>query len=154
MVRELVNEDDTDQSDNESGVCNDDAIVLIDGISDFNTEGNVSPGSTVSSIHQELSKKQIDLNASVVSINCWNGFKLIGDNIDKNIYRSFQRLNYGTKPLHYFHSFALLDRADFSGLSDEPPKRDIDFNTVLPTSDDIVHLRKSFVILITRYDSN
>ena len=101
----------------------------------------------MSSIHQELSTKQIDLNASVVSINCWNGFKLIGDNIDKNIYQSFQRLNYGTKSLHYFHPFALLDRVDFSGLSDEPPKDDIEILCYQ-------HLMKSFVILITRYDSN
>ena len=67
----------------------------------------------------------------------WDGFKLIGDNIDKNVHRSFQRLNYTTQSLHYFHTYALLDRVDFSVLSDEPPKGEINFNTLLPNDEDI-----------------
>ena len=75
----------------------------------------------------------------------WDGFKLIGDNIDKN--RSFQRLNYTTQSLHYFHYFhtyALLDTVDFSGLSDEPPKGEINFNTLLPNDEDMCKLKREF----------
>ena len=31
----------------------------------------------------------------------WDGFKIVGDNIDKNIRPSFQRCNYQTKSFHY-----------------------------------------------------
>lgn len=46
---------------------------------------------------------------SVESPSCWRGFKLVGDNLDKNIRPSFQRFNNRTDSLHYFHHYALLD---------------------------------------------
>lgn len=45
------------------------------------------------------------------------GYKIVGDNIDKNIRASFQRIDHQTKSVHYFHIFAAKDRIDFSGLS-------------------------------------
>ena len=35
----------------------------------------------------------------------WSGFKLVGDNIDKNVRHTYQRLGQETMPLHYFHRF-------------------------------------------------
>ena len=34
-------------------------------------------------------------------------YKIVGDNIDKNIRPSFQRVSHQTKSLHYFHSYDL-----------------------------------------------
>ena len=48
----------------------------------------------------------------------WDGFKLVGDNIDKNIRPSEQRIDRQTRSLHYFHSFAVRDRVNFSNTSD------------------------------------
>ena len=44
-------------------------------------------------------------------------YKIVGDNIDKNIRASFQRIDHQTKSIHYFHTFAAKDRIDFSNLS-------------------------------------
>ena len=41
----------------------------------------------------------------------WTGFKVVGDNLGKNIHPSFSRLNTKTKSLHYFHYYAVLDRS-------------------------------------------
>ena len=48
-------------------------------------------------------------------------FRVCGDNIDKTIHRRFLRSDVGNISLHYFHSFAILNRVDFSHLSDEIP---------------------------------
>ena len=52
--------------------------------------------------------------------------------------------------LHYFHSYALLDRVDFSGLSDDPANGVIDFTTLLPDSNNIEEIKETFIILVTR----
>ena len=54
-------------------------------------------------------------------VDNWHGFKLVGDNIDKNVRASYQCIFHTTQSLHYFHSYAVLDSIDFSGLSDELP---------------------------------
>ena len=42
----------------------------------------------------------------------WNGFKIVGDNVDKNVRPTFQRSN---QSLHHFHSYAVKDRVNLSG---------------------------------------
>ena len=85
-------------------------------------------------------------------INEWKGFKIIGDNIDKNIHRSYQRIGRTTQSLHYFHACAVLDRVDFSGLSDEPPQPSIvDPLEFLPSQSDITLVKQDFAILISRF---
>ena len=77
----------------------------------------------------------------------------IGDNIDKNIRASFQRLDHQTKSLHYFHSFAVKDRIDFSTLSDVTPHYvKIDPATLLPGPEDLTALLKEFQIIVSRYN--
>ena len=39
----------------------------------------------------------------------WTGFKIVGDNLDKNIHPSFSRSDNATRSLHYFHYYAVLD---------------------------------------------
>ena len=85
------------------------------------------------------------------SFDSWNGFKLVGDNIDKNVRASYQRIGHTTQSLHYFHSYALLDRIDFSGLSDAPPPPSIvDPLTFLPLEEDIYLVESDNVTLISR----
>ncbi len=43
----------------------------------------------------------------------WSGFKIVGNNIDKNIRPSLQRLTHQTKSLRFFHSYAVKDRVNF-----------------------------------------
>jgi L1 cell adhesion molecule like protein len=90
-------------------------------------------------------------NSSTNLQQAWQGFKLVGDNIDKNIRPSFERINLHTQSLHYYHCFAVLDRVDLSGLSDEAnPEITIDLSKLLPSSDDITLMKKHFSTLISR----
>ena len=58
------------------------------------------------------------------------------------------------KDLHYFHLYAVRDRVDLSGTSEEPPSLDPDIHVklseLLPTEDDIKQMKSNFVILISR----
>ncbi len=74
--------------------------------------------------------------------NGWSGFKIVGDNIDKNVRRSFQRVDRQTQSLHYFHSYAVRDRVSLSAYSDFPPdKPDINPTTLLPTPSDLASIQ-------------
>ena len=83
--------------------------------------------------------------------NCdWTGFKLVGDNVDKNVRQSFQRIDRMTRSLHYFHSYAVLDRIDLSGLSDHQEVKEIDAYTLLPNSEDLKIMKNAFEVLVSR----
>ena len=84
------------------------------------------------------------------------GFKLVGDNLDINIKSRFMRMEgSGNKSLHFFHSYAVLNKVDFSNLPDfhlptclnSPKKRAL---SLLPSADDDRLLRQDFMVLISR----
>ena len=79
------------------------------------------------------------------------GYKILGDNIDKNIRVSFQRIDHQTKSVHYFHTFAVKDQIDFSTLSESSP-HDIKVNltTLLPGSMDLATLLNKLQVIVSR----
>ena len=79
------------------------------------------------------------------------GFKIVGDNIDKNLRRSFQRSDRTTISLHYFHACAVKDRIDFSSFSNlRPTHVVIDPAVLLPNAADVASIKEEFQILISR----
>lgn len=83
----------------------------------------------------------------------WFGFKIVGDNIDKAIKPRHETIHRHGQSLHYFHSFAVLDRIDFSFLSAEPSQLDptlFPAEMLLPSSEELDGIKKSFSILIAR----
>ena len=88
-------------------------------------------------------------------------YKLCGDNIDKTVHQRYMRSDsHGTRSLHYFHSYAIADRINFSNLSQETqPSRSLNSHTqallLLPSLEDEEALKKNFKILISRilYDN-
>ena len=93
-----------------------------------------------------------DPEHSEVSPTVWNGFKIVGDNIDKNIRPSYQRCDRQTASLHYFHACAVGDRIDFSSLPNiRPTSVLIDPTDLLPKAADIDALKDKFQILVSRY---
>ena len=81
-----------------------------------------------------------------------NGFKIVGDNIDKNVRPSFQRSDQQTKSFHHFHACAVRDRVDFSSLSDvERSSEKVDINSFLMTNLDWEAFKDTCAILISRY---
>ena len=71
------------------------------------------------------------------------GYKIVGDNIDKNIRVSFQLIDHQTKSVRYFHTFAAKDQINFSNLAKSVP-HDIKVNltTLLPRSTDLATFLK------------
>ena len=81
----------------------------------------------------------------------WSGFKLVGDNIDKNFRRSFYRHNRQTISMHAFHTYAVKDRIDLSSLSDAPPSgAKVDIAKLLICQADIDGLNKDVTTLLSR----
>ena len=54
----------------------------------------------------------------------WFGFKIVGDNIDKTVKPRHETMQHHSQNLHYFHSYTVQDRIDFSQLSDTPSQLD------------------------------
>jgi L1 cell adhesion molecule like protein len=60
----------------------------------------------------------IQCNYLNIGVEGWSGFKIVGDNLDKNFRRSYQRLERQTVSHHYFHMYAVKDRVDLCQASD------------------------------------
>ena len=83
----------------------------------------------------------------------WSGFKIVGDNIDKTVFASFQRLDDNTTcSLNYFHAYAAKDRIDFSRLSDSQPSQcEMDLESLLPSQSDVETIKGVISVLLSRY---
>lgn len=83
-------------------------------------------------------------------------YRLCGDNIDKTVKQRYMR--YGiAKPnsIHYFHSYAVADRIDLSGMSETVlPLPSVDAEqlsiSLLPSTDDDESISNNFAILVSR----
>ena len=81
----------------------------------------------------------------------WAGFKIVGDNIDKNFRPSAQRYDNKTKSLHWFHYFAVKDWINFASYSDSAPvSPTVDITKLLVNKDDIAKITDDVEILISR----
>lgn len=82
----------------------------------------------------------------------WQGFKLVGDNLDKTVRRRHQTHDAQTVSMHYFHYYGIMDRIDLSNVSDKAPKKpkDIDGNLFLPTLTGIEAINQDFCTYIAR----
>ena len=84
------------------------------------------------------------------------GCKLVGDNIDKGVKTCYMRVEGShNKSLHYFHSFAVLNRVDFSHLPDVFPHTCLNHPrqlalALLPSKDDDRALTQLFGIHVSR----
>ena len=83
-------------------------------------------------------------------------YHLCGDNLDKGIKQRYMRID-NEKPasIHYFHSFAVADRIDFSNLSDQlilTEQRDAELvaKSLLPIPEDNMAFRTNICILMSR----
>lgn len=77
-------------------------------------------------------------------------FKIVGDNIDKNVKPSRERAEIKTQSLHYFHSYVVKDRIPVTDLSDDPSQKKPDPQEFLPSEEDIKSIKNEMRILLTR----
>ena len=86
----------------------------------------------------------------------WDGFRVIGDNLDKNVRPRFRRIDRGTQSLHFFHVYAAKDRVNLSNVTDSPssflntPVAELPVQSLLPTSSDNQSLFSDFSVLVSR----
>ena len=83
------------------------------------------------------------------------GFRICGDNIDKTVRRRYMRTDKKNSSLHYFHSYAVLNRIDASSLSDEIPDlhqldKKVVTRTMLPSESDDKAIRENITKLVSR----
>lgn len=77
------------------------------------------------------------------------GYKLVFDNIDKNVKPRYMRCDAQTKSLHYVQVYGVKDRIDYSLFTSEH-KTDMNLYSILPTSEDYESLKRDFGVLISR----
>ena len=80
-------------------------------------------------------------------------FKIVGDNIDKDVKPRNMRSDYQTRSLHYFHAYAVRDRLNLDDCDDSgstPDLSSIDLELLLPSKDNETQIRNSMGILIAR----
>lgn len=80
-------------------------------------------------------------------------FKIVGDNIDKEVKPRDMRSDYQTRSLHYFHAYAVRDRLNLDNCDDSasaPDMSSIDLRKLLPSKDDNTEIRKNMCILMAR----
>lgn len=81
-----------------------------------------------------------------------NSYKIVIDNLDKNFRASYQRIDRTTQSFHCVHAYAVLDRVDFSGLSDRITgiQTPVDLNSLLPNTADLASVEEHLKVLISR----
>ena len=84
------------------------------------------------------------------------GYKIVGDNIDKNVRPRYTRQHSKTLSMHCYHSYAVRDRVNISGLSDEVPNLQrvpllsVPVTDILPSQTDEISIKHNFAILVSR----
>ena len=80
-----------------------------------------------------VNESELQSGEGGMSVN--TGYKIVFDNIDKNVAPRFMRNEHQIRSLHYFHSYAVKDRLDFSNLSSQRPTN-INVFGVIPDEED------------------
>lgn len=145
-------------SDQESCVA-DDTAVSLDSCSlptlDVSLISCEEESISEITISREISP-HLQTSTSPVSAEHWQqpksinaGYKLVFDNIDKNVKPRYMRSDSQTLSLHYVQVYGVKDRIDYSSLSGEKPTQ-VNLYSVLPDTTDYDLLRKDFTILVSR----
>lgn len=93
-----------------------------------------------------------DAVASPDDTSVWQGFKIVGDNIDKTVHHRYQRMGDETISLHYFNAYAVKDRINFSTLSNETKNlpSPLPLHILLPSEGDLKEMNHNLGILVMR----
>lgn len=142
-------------SDLESSVSPPSPIPLKLPSSDL--DSSVSPPSPIPSEITFSETSSVDVDEFLGHADCpspkHKTFKIVGDNIDKNMRPRDMITDHQVRSLHYFHSYTVCDRLDLSDTSKEVPVPDVpslNVQNLLPTSSDESCMTENFSILIAR----
>ena len=123
----------------------------IEQSADINCEERIEQSADVNCEESHVNDR-LAIVSSASTLLKWWGFKIVIDNIDKNLRRSFQWSDNKTVSMHACHMYACLDRIDFSSLSDVMPSDPlIDVETLLIGKAEINELNGDVEVLLERY---
>ena len=108
-----------------------------------------SPSSSIFSQFTDSSSTR-DEETCLNSSRTWT-YKLVGDNIDKNIRPREIRSDHQTQSLHFFHTYVVRDRVNLSTFSNQEPVCDLSrahLEKLLPSSSDKQTMLENFGILV------
>ena len=125
------------------------------------SSSSADEGASPSSAHQQPSTTifqadSTDNTALLLSSlsEKWAGFVIVGDNIDRTLRPRHQTLESRTLSLHYFNSYAVLDRCNFISIPECKPSQekltDVDVEQLLPSEADLKQLLYNLSILTGR----
>lgn len=106
-----------------------------------------------SGMHNQLDNMEGEVYVDDEVSQPWCGFKLVGDNIDKNVHPRHETIERRSQSLHYFNVYAVLDRVDLSSFSDSFPRVDINslpLQDLLPSPTNFSSLCSNFAVLVGR----
>lgn len=81
--------------------------------------------------------------------SCTAGYKIVFDNIDKNVKPRYMRSDSQTRSLHYVQAYAVKDRINYAMFSGNTPT-EINVYDILPSGDEYNTLKQNFVIHVSR----
>ncbi len=77
------------------------------------------------------------------------GYKIVFDNVEKNVKPRYMRSDCQTRSLHCVHGYGVKDRIDFSEYSDVAPQ-EVNAFDVIPTEEDYKSLKSDFSVLVSQ----
>ena len=80
-------------------------------------------------------------------------YLIVGDNLDKTINPRYMTFEHQRQSLHYFHSYAVLDRVNCADLPSDVPVGDVkslSFAAFLPTPEDCSVIPHNYSVLLGR----
>lgn len=123
---------------------------------DLQKQDNCDPASAFINLNHNVPTDN-DVLEDEANVEPVMGFKMIGDNIDKNVKCRYTRVDKRqVTSMHYYHYYALQDRTNIAGIPDNSPDLEniplltIPVNDVLPTVTDERNLYHNFAIIISR----
>ena len=128
-------------------------------ISNADEERTVSsPCSSITNVFEEVNSPidkemitsgSLSFDVAITESYTWNGYKFIGDNVDKTLKASFQRSDHRGMSIHCFHGYAVKDSQDLSEVC--PESTTPDPTVFIPSDADVKALKKEFYVFISRY---
>ena len=112
--------------------------------------------SSSSSLNVDLPEAEFTSSEGKIEQPSWAGFKIVLDNVDKNVKRRFMHIDRQNISLHCVNMYAVKYRVDLSSFSDKPPTFPSHSTliekmlSVLPTPADDHQLKHNFIIHISR----
>ena len=119
-----------------------------DGSSSGSSRGLSSSESYASSADSECSVQSAKTTTPSLEY-----YKLVGDNIDKNVQPRDMRSDHQTRSLHYFHTYGVADRVNSTNVSDEtqcPDINSVQLQDLLPSVNYDMELMSNFAVLALR----